>query len=328
MPGRDAGPEVMLRVDNLVRRFPVSGPGRSFVHAVDGVSFDLHRGETLGLVGESGCGKSTLARCLVRLDKATSGAVYYEGRDIMAMKRSELRELRREIQIVFQDPYTSLDPRMSVGESVMEPWRVHGGPVPKSKWRTRAAELFERVGLNPGHLDRLPRQFSGGQRQRVSIARALALDPKIIICDEPVSALDVSVQAQVVNLLMDIQDQLDVAYIFIAHDLAVVREISDRVAVMYLGRVIEIGTRDQVYDRPMHPYSNALLSAVPLADPEHRARRPRRLLTGDLPNPADRPTGCAFRGRCWKAGEVCANREPILLSPRLAGHAVACHVPE
>jgi len=324
-------PEAILEVRDLVKHFPVQ-VGVLFkrtighVKAVDGVSFDLARGETLGVVGESGCGKSTLAQVLMRLEKATSGTVRFEGRDIFGLAGQELRRLRRDIQIVLQDPYTSLNPRMTVGDLVGEPFEIHPDVAPKGERRRKVQELLDVVGLNPEHINRYPHQFSGGQRQRIGIARALALRPKVIICDEPVSALDVSVQAQVMNLLDTLQAEFDLSYVFIAHDLSVVRHLSDRVAVMYLGKVVEIGTDEQIYEHPTHPYTQALLSAVPVPDPELRGRREVIRLTGDVPSPVNPPSGCRFRTRCWKARDVCAQEEPALVD-RL-GHPSACHFAE
>jgi oligopeptide transport system ATP-binding protein len=320
--------QTILRVDHLVKHFPIMKGivlkrQVGTIKAVDDVSFELRRGETLGLVGESGCGKTTVARTLLRLEKPTSGAAYFQGRNIFDVTRKELRELRRHIQIIFQDPYASLNPRMTVGDIVSEAWAIHPGVVPKRGHTVRAQELLEVVGLNPDHINRYPHQFSGGQRQRIGVARALALNPSVIICDEPVSALDVSVQAQVVNLLEDLQDELGLSYVFIAHDLSVVRHISDRVAVMYLGKIVETGNETQIYDHPTHPYTQALLSAVPVPDPTREVRR--ILLEGDVPSPADPPSGCRFRTRCWKAESICAEQEPPLMDRAGDGHFSACH---
>ena len=325
-------PDPILRVRNLVKHFPITR-GIVFkrqigtVKAVDDVSFDLLPGETLGLVGESGCGKSTTARTILRLEKATFGVVEYKGRNIFTMTGKDVRLLRREIQVIFQDPYASLNPRMTVGDIIGEGWKIHPDVVPSKKRRPRIQELLELVGLNPDHSNRYPHQFSGGQRQRIGIARALALDPSVIVADEPVSALDVSVQAQVVNLLDDLQKELGLSYLFIAHDLSVVRHICDRVAVMYLGKIVEIGTASHVYDHTGHPYTRALLSAVPVPDPTRRDSGDRILLEGDVPSPADPPSGCRFRTRCWKAEDKCAAEEPELVD-RGAAHPVACHFPE
>jgi oligopeptide/dipeptide ABC transporter ATP-binding protein len=322
--------EPILQVDNLVKHFPITR-GILFqkhigaVRAVDGVSFELARGETLGVVGESGCGKSTLAKLLMRLETPTAGRALFEGRDIFAMRGPELRRLRRNVQMVMQDPYTSLNPRMTVGDIIGEPFEIHRDVAPKGDRDRRVRELLEYVGLNPEHINRYPHQFSGGQRQRIGIARALALKPSIIVCDEPVSALDVSIQAQVINLLESLQNELNLSYIFIAHDLSVVRHISDRVAVMYLGKIVEIGTEDEIYARSTHPYTQALLSAVPVPDPDARALRDVIRLDGDVPSPANPPSGCRFRTRCWKAEALCAEEEPPL-EPRAADpHPSACH---
>ncbi|TDD06711.1 dipeptide ABC transporter ATP-binding protein [Saccharopolyspora terrae] len=323
--------EPILQVQNLVKHFPVRAgiPRRTVgqVRAVDGVSFDLQRGETLGIVGESGCGKSTLAQVLMRLENPTSGTALFEGRDIFKMRGSELRKLRRNMQIVLQDPYTSLNPRRTVGDIVGEPFEIHPEVAPKGERRRKVQELLDVVGLNPEHIHRYPHQFSGGQRQRIGIARALALKPKVIVCDEPVSALDVSIQAQVMNLLGDLQDEFGLSYVFIAHDLGVVRHLSDRVAVMYLGKIAEVGTEDDIYEHPQHPYTQALLSAVPVPDPTLRGKREVIRLTGDVPSPANPPSGCRFRTRCWKAQDICAEKSPEL-EVRTGSHPSACHFAE
>ncbi|MEU9121408.1 dipeptide ABC transporter ATP-binding protein [Streptomyces sp. NPDC048506] len=335
-PGPASG-EPLLEVRDLVKHFPLT-QGVLFrkqvgaVKAVDGISFDLRKGETLGIVGESGCGKSTVAKMLVGLERPTAGQIRYRGADITTLTGRAMKSVRRNIQMVFQDPYTSLNPRMTVGDIVGEPYEIHPEVAPKGDRRRKVQELLDVVGLNPEYINRYPHQFSGGQRQRIGIARGLALRPEIIVADEPVSALDVSVQAQVVNLLEQLQDEFDLSYVFIAHDLSVVRHISDRVAVMYLGRIAEIGTEEQVYRHPTHPYTQALLSAVPVPDPDARERRERILLTGDVPSPAEPPSGCPFRTRCWKAQELCAEVVPPLdVPPEFrestgpARHASACH---
>jgi len=322
--------EALLEARDLVKHFTTRGSafrsGGDVVHAVDGVSLEVRSGETLGVVGESGCGKSTLGRLLVRLHEPTSGTVHFGGSDITTLSRRRLRPYRREMQMIFQDPYASLNPRKRVGQILGDPFEIHGG-LSREKTRTRVRELLETVGLSPDHVNRYPHEFSGGQRQRIGVARALALNPKLIVADEPVSALDVSIQAQVINLLQDVQTELDLTYIFIAHDLSVVRHISDRVAVMYLGKIVEFADNTSLYERPLHPYTHALLSAVPVPDPEREKTRERILLTGDVPSPLNPPPACRFHTRCWKAQEICRTVEPPLLeiAPR---HEVACHFPE
>ena len=325
--------ENIIEVRDLVKHYPVTR-GVVFkktighVKAVDGVSFDLKAGETLGVVGESGCGKSTLARVLMNLEKPTGGQVLYKGQDISKLSGGALRRLRRQIQLVMQDPYTSLNPRMTVGDLIGEPFEIHPEVAPRGSRRTKVKELLDLVGLNPEHINRYPHQFSGGQRQRIGIARALALRPEVIVCDEPVSALDVSIQAQVMNLLEKLQGEFGLSYVFIAHDLSVVRHLSDRVAVMYLGKMVEIGTEDEIYERPTHPYTQALLSAVPVPDPTVRESKAIIRLQGDVPSPVSPPSGCRFRTRCWKAQDVCAQEVPLLQIRPGSDHPSACHFAE
>jgi oligopeptide/dipeptide ABC transporter ATP-binding protein len=320
----------LVRATDLVKHFPITSGviiqrQVAAVHAVDGISFSIRKGETLGLVGESGSGKSTTARLLLRLLDLTSGQIELEGEDITTASGARLRGVRQKMQIIFQDPYASLDPRMTVRDIVGEPlviwnrWKNGGG--------ARVAELLERVGLNPDHANRFPHEFSGGQRQRVGIARALALQPKLIVCDEPVSALDVSVRAQILNLLANLQRDFDLTYLFISHDLSVVRQVTDRLAVMYLGKIMEIGERDELYERPVHPYTQALISAVPIPEPVKERQRKHIVLGGDIPSPVNPPSGCRFRTRCFKAQDICATEEPPLVD-RGHGHPSACHFAE
>jgi oligopeptide/dipeptide ABC transporter ATP-binding protein len=332
--------EPILSVRGLEKHFPIKGGGLirrtvGAVRAVDGVDLDLYPGEVLGLVGESGCGKSTTGRAILNLQPATGGSVVFDGQEIVGLGRKQMRPLRRDIQIVFQDPYASLNPRLPVFDIVAEPLIIHGLTKNNQELRARVRELVEMVGLNPEHTNRYPAEFSGGQRQRIGIARALALQPKVLVLDEPVSALDVSIQAGVINLLEDLRDQLHLSYLFIAHDLSVVRHISDRVAVMYLGRIIEVADRDELFERPAHPYTQALLSAIPLPDPRRERERQRIIISGDVPSPANPPSGCRFRTRCQKFADqlddsqrrLCIDVEPQL-EDRGTGHPNACHYAE
>jgi oligopeptide transport system ATP-binding protein len=321
--------KVLLKVDHLVKYFPITH-GIIFqrhtgdVHAVDDVSFEVRAGETLGLVGESGCGKSTTGRTLLQLYKPTSGHVYFQNKDLVGMPRNELRKTRRKMQMIFQDPYASLNPRMTVKDIVGEPMVVHN-TYSGSALDERVVFLLEKVGLNPAFIKRYPHEFSGGQRQRIGIARALALDPELIICDEPISALDVSIQAQVINLLEDLQRDMNLTYLFIAHDLSVVKHISNRVAVMYLGVIVEMTSRDELYYHPLHPYTQALLSAVPIPDPLAEEKRRRTILQGDVPSPINPPSGCRFRTRCPIAEAICAESRPEFREIK-PDHFVACHL--
>lgn len=327
--GTAGSPEAILEVRDVVRHFPVTRGmfkrTTTVVKAVDGVSLTLNKGETLGLVGESGCGKSTLAKLLMALDRPTSGEVLMDGKNLFDLSRGDLRRMRRRIQIVMQDPYASLNPRMTVGEIVAEPFEIHTEVVDKSKRKAAVRDLLDVVGLNPDHLNRYPHQFSGGQRQRIGIARALALKPDVIICDEPVSALDVSVQAQVVNLLASLQKEFNLSYIFISHDLSIVRHVSDRVAVMYLGKIVERGFENEIYSHSTHPYTQALISAVAAPDVAEHGTRERIVLSGEIPGAASKPSGCAFRTRCWKAQAICAEEVPALVVRPGSEHPSACH---
>jgi len=321
----------LLEVEGLQKYFPVTR-GIIFqkevgaVKAVDGLSFAVNKGETLGVVGETGCGKSTMGRLLTRLLEPSGGSIRFDGKDITHLSRGGMRPLRKDIQMIFQDPYSSLNPRHTIGTIVGAPFELQHVKT-ENGVKKAVQDLLALVGLNPEHYNRYPHEFSGGQRQRIGIARALALRPKLIVCDEPVSALDVSIQAQVINLLEDLQDEFDLTYVFIAHDLSVVRHISDRVAVMYLGKIVEIGDRISLYEHPMHPYTHALLSAVPVPDPEKEKKRERILLTGDVPSPLNPPPACRFHTRCWKAQAICKQVEPPLVQIQ-PGHEVACHFPE
>jgi oligopeptide/dipeptide ABC transporter ATP-binding protein len=332
-PAPAADADVLLRVENLVKYFPIqSGKlfrrGEDVVHAVDGVSLEVRRGETLGLVGETGCGKSTLARCITRLYDITAGRVIFDGHDITKLPPRTMRPFRREMQMIFQDPYGSLNPRRRVGSIIGDPFAIHRIASGQERKR-RVQEVMELVGLNPEHFNRFPAEFSGGQRQRIGVARALAFRPKLVVCDEPVSALDVSIQAQIINLLADLQSELGLTYIFIAHDLSVVRHVSNTVAVMYLGQITELAPVEQLWAHPRHPYTDALLSAVPIPDPDKAGRRERIILVGDVPSPIGPPSGCRFHPRCPKARPVCVDEMPVL-EPRLgddADHLAACHFP-
>jgi len=321
--------EILLHVDNLVKYFPVHSTSlfkrqASFVHAVDGVSFDLYRGETLGLVGESGCGKSTTGRTVLQLYTPTSGSVIFDGIDLVKLKSEELRKIRRRMQMIFQDPYASLNPRLTVGEIIGDPLMVYKEARTKKEIDARVTDLLDLVRLNPSYINRYPHEFSGGQRQRIGIARSLALNPEMIVCDEPISALDVSIQAQIVNLLVELQKRLNLTYLFIAHDLSMVRHICDRVAVMYLGVIVELADRHEFYHNPLHPYTRALLSAVTIPDPFIEEKRKRTILIGEIPSPVNPPSGCRFRTRCPIAMPICTEVVPEWreITP---GHSVACH---
>jgi len=319
----------LLEVHDLVMHFPIGGGMFSkpagVVRAIDGVSFDIRKGETLGLVGESGCGKTTTGRCILQLERPTGGRIVFEGIDMVTLDAAELRAVRRRVQVIFQDPYSSLNPRMTVGQILEEPLKVHRLVPDKGERELRVRDLLVQVGLLPQHAGRYPHQLSGGQRQRVGIARALAMEPALIVCDEPVSALDVSIQAQIINLLEELQARLGLTYLFIAHDLSVVRHISDRVAVMYLGKIVELADRKAIYDEPLHPYTRALLSAVPIPDPKIEAKRERTVLRGEVPSPLNPPSGCVFHPRCPIAVDRCSAEIPPLRELR-SGHWAACHL--
>lgn len=319
----------LIRVENLTKHFPITKgiiiqKQVGAVQAVDNISFDIYKGETLGLVGESGCGKSTTGRTLLQLHKPTSGKVFYKDVDLTSASNADMREMRRNIQIIFQDPYASLNPRMTVGSIIAEPLEIHNIGTAAER-EERVKELLELVSLNPFFINRYPHEFSGGQRQRIGVARALALQPDFIVCDEPISALDVSIQAQVVNLLEELQEEFGLTYLFIAHDLSMVRHISDRVAVMYLGKIVELAPRDEVYENPLHPYTQALLSAVPVPDPVLEQKRKRIILEGDVPSPVNPPSGCRFHTRCPIAEEICSQEAPVWREA-IEGHWVACHL--
>jgi oligopeptide/dipeptide ABC transporter ATP-binding protein len=323
--------EPLLEVRDLVKHFPITSGffisrQVAAVQAVDGVSFDVLRGETLGIVGESGCGKSTTARLLLRLLEPTSGSIRFEGEEIAELKARDVKPLRREMQMIFQDPYSSLNPRRTVGAIISEPFRIHKLKTGEGERKRAVQELMDIVGLNPEHYNRYPHEFSGGQRQRIGVARAIALKPKLIVADEPVSALDVSIQAQILNLLRQLQRELGLTLVFIAHDLSVVRHMCDRVAVMYLGKIVELATSEQLYTHPRMPYTGALMSAVPVADPRLAAMKKRQMLAGDVPSPTNPPPACRFHTRCWKAQEVCRIEDPPL-EPKDGGNVAACHFP-
>jgi oligopeptide/dipeptide ABC transporter ATP-binding protein len=323
--------DALIEARDLVKQFPIKGSylvrrQLGAVHAVDGVTFDVLRGETFGLVGESGCGKSTTARLLMRLLEPTSGSVRFDGREIANLSTKDIKPLRREMQMIFQDPYSSLNPRRTVGTIISEPFIIHRLHQGKAERKRSVQDLMDRVGLNPEHYNRYPHEFSGGQRQRIGVARALALKPKVIVADEPVSALDVSIQAQILNLLRDLQRDMGLTLIFIAHDLSVVRHMCDRVAVMYLGKIVELADSDQLYSHPRMPYTGALMSAVPVADPALAATKKRQLLAGDVPSPTNPPPACRFHTRCWKAQEICRTEAPEL-EPKEGGNIAACHFP-